>query len=83
LLASAGDQVNTDPMLSPLEDNGGPTVTHRLLSGSPAIDMGDPNFTPPPVSDQRGSGFPRVYGGRIDIGSFEVQPTPPASERLQ
>lgn len=77
LLVSQGDQINTDPILGPLEDNGGPTFTHRLLSGSPAIDMGDPNFTPPPFSDQRGSGYQRVYGGRIDIGSFEAQPIPP------
>src|SRR5213075_2092208 len=43
------------------------------LSGSPAIDAGDPNFTPPPFFDQRGSGSSRVVNGRIDIGSFEVQ----------
>src|SRR5204863_8210142 len=54
---------------------GGPTFTHALLPGSPAIDAGDPNFTPPPDTDQRG--YARVYNGRIDIGSFEVQPTPP------
>src|SRR5206468_2614898 len=40
------------------------------------IDMGDPNFTPPPDYDQRGPGFPRVMNSRIDIGSFEVQATP-------
>jgi len=43
------------------------------LPGSPAIDAGDPNFAPPPFSDQRGPGFNRVVNGRIDIGSFEVQ----------
>src|SRR6266478_131593 len=42
-----GDQINTDPMLGPLQDNGGPTLTHALLPGSPAIDAGNPNFTPP------------------------------------
>ena len=42
-------------------------------SGSPAIDAGDPNFTPPPFFDQRGPGFNRVVNGRIDKGSFEVQ----------
>jgi hypothetical protein len=78
LLGNPGDQINTDPMIGPLEDNGGPTLTHSLLSGSPAIDMGDPSFVPPPFSDQRGSGFRRVYGIGIDIGSFEAQPTPPA-----
>jgi hypothetical protein len=72
-LTGPGDQINTDPMLGPLQDNGGPTFTHELLTGSTAIDMGDPNFTPPPDFDQRGPGFPRVVNGRIDIGSFEVQ----------
>lgn len=79
-LTGPGDQINTDPLLGPLEDNGGPTFTHELLAGSPAIDAGDPNFTPPPLFDQRGSGFDRVVNGRLDIGSFEVQgSTPPPS----
>lgn len=73
ILTGPGDQVNTDPLLGPLQDNGGPTFTHALLSGSPAIDAGDPNFTPPPDYDQRGPGFPRVANGRVDVGSFEVQ----------
>ena len=60
-------------MLGPLQDNGGPTFTHALLPGSPAINEGDPNFTPPPFFDQRGPGFVRVFNGRIDVGSFEVQ----------
>jgi hypothetical protein len=72
-LTGPGDQINTDPMLGPLQDNAGPTFTHALLPGSPAIDAGDPNFTPPPFFDQRGPGFDRVVNGRIDIGSFEVQ----------
>jgi cell division septation protein DedD len=76
-LTGPGDQINTDPMLGALQDNGGPTFTHALLPSSPAIDTGDPNFTPPPFYDQRGPGFNRVVNGRIDIGSFEVQgPTP-------
>jgi hypothetical protein len=74
LLNGAGDQNSTAPMLGSLQDNGGPTFTHELLTGSPAIDMGDPNFTPPPNYDQRGAGFDRVVNGRIDIGAFEVQP---------
>src|SRR5262249_53764702 len=47
-LTGPGDQINTDPLLGPLQNNGGPTFTHALLPGSPAIDAGDPNFTPPP-----------------------------------
>jgi hypothetical protein len=82
-LIGAGDQINTDPLLGPLQNNGGPTFTHALLPGSPAIDAGDVNFTPPPFFDQRGPGFDRVVNGRIDKGSFEVQsgstPTPTAT----
>ena len=73
LLNGPGDQINTDPMLGPLQNNGGPTFTHELLTGSPAIDAGDPNFTPPPYYDQRGPVFWRMRNGRIDVGSFEVQ----------
>src|SRR5205085_7419246 len=72
-LNGPGDQINTNPLLGPLQDNGGPTFTHELLTGSPAIDAGDPKFTPPPYYDQRGADFWRVRNGRIDVGSFEVQ----------
>ena len=86
-LTGPGDRINTDPMIGPLQDNGGPTFTHALLPASPAIDAGDPSFTPPPFFDQRGPDFWRVRNGRIDVGSFEVQvgttptatPTPAAS----
>ena len=73
-LTGPGDQINTDPLLGPLQNNGGPTFTHGLLPGSPAIDAGDPNFSQPPFNDQRGCSFDRVFNGRIDIGSFETQP---------
>jgi hypothetical protein len=76
-LNGPGDQINTDPLLVPLQDNGGPTFTHALLPGSPAIDAGDPIVTGPSFSDQRGARFRRVFNGRIDIGSFETQPQPP------
>jgi N-acetylneuraminic acid mutarotase len=76
-LTGPGDQINTNPLLGPLQDNGGPTFTHALLVGSPAIDAGDPKFSPPPFFDQRGPGYPRVVNNRVDKGSFEVQaPTP-------
>jgi hypothetical protein len=71
-LTATGDQINTQPLLGPLENNGGPTFTHKLLTGSPAINAGDPNFASPPLYDQRGPGYLRVIGGRIDIGSFEL-----------
>lgn len=84
VLTGPGDQIDIDPMLGPLQDNGGTTFTHALLPGSPAIDAGDPTFTAPPFFDQRGPGFDRVVNGRVDIGSFEVQshsptPTPTAT----
>ena len=79
LLNGPGDIRNTNPMLGPLQNNGGPTMTHALLKNSPAINAGDPNFNPflfnpPLLYDQRGAGFPRVVGGRLDIGAFESQP---------
>jgi hypothetical protein len=80
-LNGTGDQINTDPLLGPLQDNGGPTFTHALLPGSPAINAGDPNFIGPPDYDQRGPGYDRVRGGRIDVGSFEVQNPPPPTPR--
>ena len=64
-----------DPLLGPLADNGGPTFTHALLPGSPAIDAGDPlavaGSDGVPQFDQRGVPYSRVVGGRIDMGAFE------------
>jgi hypothetical protein len=81
-LNGMGDLINTDPLLGPLQNNGGPTLTIALLNGSPAIDGGDPNFIPPPFTDQRGDGFNRVFDNSVDIGSYEHQPVPlPLPER--
>jgi hypothetical protein len=78
-LDASGDQNGTNPLLGPLQNNGGSTFTHALLTGSPAIDAG----APPLDFDQRGPNFVRVVNGRIDIGAFEVQGTltsiPPAA----
>jgi len=71
-LNASGDQNGTDPLLGPLQNNGGSTFTHMLLAGSPAIDAG----APPLDYDQRGPSYPRVVNGRIDIGAFEVQSAP-------
>jgi hypothetical protein len=65
-----GDLVNTDPLLSPLAKNGGPTLTQALLSGSPAINAGTPVVGV--TTDQRGA--PRSLSGTTDIGAFQVQP---------
>jgi hypothetical protein len=68
---AASDLLNVNPQLGPLQSNGGPTQTMALLPGSPAINAGD--NTNAPAYDQRGPGFPRIVGGTIDIGAFEVQ----------
>jgi hypothetical protein len=65
------DLLDVDPLLGPLQDNGGPTETMALLPGSPAVDAGD-NANPPDF-DQRGEGFDPIVGGTIDIGAFEAQ----------
>ncbi len=70
---ASNNQVGTvlspvDPLLGPLQDNGGPTRTHALLAGSPAIDAGS---TSGEVTDQRG--IPRPAGVGLDIGAYEVQ----------
>jgi predicted outer membrane repeat protein len=66
-----------DPKLGPLADNGGPTLTHLPMPGSPVIDAGDlalePGVGDTPLFDQRGAPFSRVVGALIDIGAFEVQ----------
>lgn len=78
--------VSGDPLLEPLADNGGPGIgvnateflpTHNLQSGSPAINAGDPTFTPPPDYDQRGTGFERVIDGQIDLGAIESSSAAP------
>ncbi len=68
-LAGPGDQVVADAKLGPLADNGGPTRTHALLSGSPAIDAGDNHACP--VTDQRN--VLRPQNGVCDVGAFEIQ----------
>src|SRR6185436_12187304 len=55
-----------DARLGVLANNGGPTQTHALLSGSVALDAGDNTVTGVPLSlttDQRGTGFPRKADG--------------------
>ena len=61
-----------DPLLGPLRDNGGPTETHALRHGSPAID-GCTQCTV--ATDQRGE--PRPAGTRCDIGAYEGSLLPP------
>ena len=72
-IAPPFDTIRLDPLLGPLQNNGGATFTHALLANSPAIDAGNnvANLT----FDQRGTGFARVSGAMADIGAFETQDT--------
>ncbi len=56
-----------DPRIGALADNGGPTRTHALLAGSPAIDAA--SATDSPATDQRGVARPQGAGD--DVGSYE------------
>jgi hypothetical protein len=77
-LGADGDLPNTDPGLGPLQDNGGPTWTHALPPGSPAIDWipsGSNGCGTTVTQDQRG--VPRPLDGNsdtveaCDIGAYE------------
>jgi hypothetical protein len=74
-----GDLSNTDPMLGPLQNNGGPTKTMALDSGSPAIDAGNPAGCTDGLghllkTDQRGKPRPdKEDTTGCDIGAFEKQ----------
>jgi hypothetical protein len=80
-LTNATDQINTDPMLGPLQDNGGPNFTHAPLPGSPVIDKGK-SFSAS-ATDQRGFArtidyvIPNASGGDgTDIGAVEMAAIP-------
>ena len=61
-------------LLGPLADNGGPTKTHALLAGSPAIDAGDDAICAvAPVSGKDQRGVVRPQGAHCDLGAFELQ----------
>ena len=71
---AAGDLLDIDPRLGPLQDNGGPTLIHALLPGSPAINaVPVANCTDtdgnPITGDQRGVSRPQ--GTDCDIGAYE------------
>jgi hypothetical protein len=76
---SAGDLNNHDPLLGPLQNNGGPTQTMALLPGSLAIDAGNPSGCTDGQgnllkTDQRGMLRPdKEDKGGCDMGAFESQ----------
>lgn len=67
------DTITDCPRLGPLADNGGPTLTHEPMPGSPALDAGSNPLTL--QFDQRGDGYVREFGAIADIGAVEWQGT--------
>lgn len=61
----------SDPLLLPLANNGGPTLTHAFRDGSPAFGNGANSLNL--STDQRGTGFARTVNGATDIGAFQQQ----------
>jgi hypothetical protein len=66
-----GGNLDQDPKLGPLADNGGDTLTYALLSGSPAIDHANAALCP--TTDQRG--VTRPQGSGCDMGAYESGPS--------
>ena len=82
IVAGTGDVFGTstapaDPMLDPLAMNSGITMTHALMSGSPAYNAGDPSDM---FDDQIGQ---MVFGSQRDMGAFESQMWPTAVNDLE
>lgn len=76
---TTGNITGQDPRLGSLNDNGGPTFSHLLLAGSPAIDAG--TSTGAPATDQRG--ISRPQGAGVDIGAVEVVAAPTGTADLK
>jgi len=74
------DQSDTNPLLGPLQNNGGPTMTMALAPGSPALGKIPAHGAGCPSTDQRG--VPRPQGTACDVGAFELQ-VPPVCAALE
>jgi hypothetical protein len=76
---NTGDLNNADPLLGPLQNNGGPTQTEALLPGSPALDAGNPSGCTDGQghllkTDQRGKPrHDKEDAGGCDMGAYERQ----------
>jgi len=75
------DSITNNPGLDALGDNGGHTLTHALVTGSPAIDTADSSACP--STDQRGVARPQssssTVAARCDIGAYELAPVQAAA----
>ncbi|MGI8551463.1 MAG: choice-of-anchor Q domain-containing protein, partial [Dehalococcoidia bacterium] len=69
--SAPGDKPSVDPLLGPLQDNGGAAQTQAIPSTSPAKDAVAAAACPPPATDERG--LSRPQGAACDIGAFELQ----------
>ena len=67
--SAATDKKNTDPLLGPLQDNGGPAKTRAITTDSPAFDAGSGDLCP--ATDERGAVRPQAAA--CDIGAFELE----------
>jgi RTX calcium-binding nonapeptide repeat (4 copies) len=86
-IGTGTDIVTTDPQLSPLQNNGGLTLSHIPLDGSPAIDAGNNSLIPADGEDLDGDGntteqisfdqrsLARISNGTVDIGAVEFGST--------
>jgi len=74
-LTGPGDRVNKNPLLLPLANNGGDTLTHALKPSSPAVNRiprGTNGCGKAIKTDQRGATRPQPAGGACDIGAYEL-----------
>ena len=85
-LAGAGNLSNANPLLGPLANNGGPTLTHLPQAGSPAIDSGsnglcqavDQRSVARPI-DGDGDATATCDMGAVEAGARRPPPPPPPS----